>query len=510
MDFLEAFHVIEERTGRLSSVQKILLSTDGSVTSLLEAVIGRRVAIETHDQRVIPADEAIALRLAIETGAQVNYREVAILDEESREVLIRATSYAPLSRLPPGVRADLLMADIPIGKILSRHKVEARREVSSITTTRAGEDASSRFRISRNEPLLNRSYLILHGGEPLLAIDEEFPYAHFIDQPHVMVEAPSRIHITLLDMHGGLSRVDGGIGIALNNPCVVIEAYPSEAVVVNGGEEWARNIVLSVADRVLAHISPGKGVGIRIHSLYAQHCGLGSGTQLALATARAITELCGETRSVPELAQISGRGGTSGIGTWAFAYGGFIIDGGHEFGAGKKKTMFSPSSSSSGVAPAPLIFRQPFPPDWRIALAIPAMQTGASGSQEQEIFSSHCPVPERDVGAICREVMVRMLPGIVEHDLDLFGSAVNAIQELGFKQVEISLRPPGIRALLTAMREAGAACAGMSSFGPSLYAIGDTNMQEVCRAAEEYMGQDTGGTVLLTSASNTGATVRSR
>ena len=31
---------------------------------------------------------------------------------------------------------------------------------------------------------------------------------------------------------------------------------------------------------------------------------------------------------------------------------------------------------------------------------------------------------------------MRMLPGIVEKDLDLFGSSINAIQELGFKKVE--------------------------------------------------------------------------
>ena len=38
--------------------------------------------------------------------------------------------------------------------------------------------------------------------------------------------------------------------------------------------------------------------------------------------------------------------------------------------------------------------------------------------------------------------MMRMLPGIVERDLDLFGSSINTIQGLGFKKVELSLQPP--------------------------------------------------------------------
>ena len=34
--------------------------------------------------------------------------------------------------------------------------------------------------------------------------------------------------------------------------------------------------------------------------------------------------------------------------------------------------------------------------------------------------------------AISHEVLVRMLPGLAERDLDLCGSAVNNIQDLGF------------------------------------------------------------------------------
>jgi len=101
-----------------------------------------------------------------------------------------------------------------------------------------------------------------------------------------------------------------------------------------------------------------------------------------------------------------------------------------------------------------------------------------------------------------------MLPGIVERDLDLFGSSVNAIQGLGFKNVELGLQPPEIPGLLGVMRSAGAAGAGMSSFGPTLYAIGDTGMQDVERAARAFMDEHGGGSTLFTSARNSGALVR--
>ena len=45
-------------------------------------------------------------------------------------------------------------------------------------------------------------------------------------------------------------------------------------------------------------------------------------------------QLHGRQLTTRELARLMGRGGTSGIGTAAFDHGGFIIDGGHRFGAG--------------------------------------------------------------------------------------------------------------------------------------------------------------------------------
>ncbi len=79
------------------------------------------------------------------------------------------------------------------------------------------------------------------------------------------------------------------------------------------------------------------------------------------------------------------------------------------------------------------------PADWKILLAIPDLPAGASGGHEADIFRRFCPVPLDEVRALTHEVMMRMLPGIVERDLDLFGSSINTIQGLGFKKVELEL-----------------------------------------------------------------------
>ena len=509
MEIAQAIREMEARVGRISPVQKFLLGTDGSVTQILESITGEKVVIRTLVQEIVPADRTAADNLSIDEGDPVNFRIVEIRTEESGEVLIYAISHTPVGRLSPEFRDDLMKADIPIGRIIRQHNIEARREILTARVLTATEEAGRRFSICKNEPLLSRQYQIIHGGKPLIFIEEQFPYNRFLDSRRVVVNTPSRVHISLIDMHGGSGRVDGGIGITLDEPGILLEAELSPVLSVSGCDPATRERIGQVVAGVLQDLGLGGSVAITIRKQYPSHIGLGSGSQLSLAVARAISELHDRHLTARELAQLVGRGGTSGIGTAAFDHGGFIIDGGHRFGSGEEKSDFRPSSSSRGISPPPVIVRHAMPDDWRILLAVPDLPPGASGGDEAAVFRCHCPVPLEDVRALTHEVMMRMLPGIVEHDLDLFGSSIDTVQGLGFKKVELGLQPYAVTGLLSTLREAGAAGAGMSSFGPAVYAVGDTGMQDLERAAQSFMAVHAGrGTTLVTAARNSGAVVR--
>jgi len=499
---------IEAAIGRLSPVQKILLGTEGSVTHLLEVITGSPIGIVTRIQKVIPADARLAGLLEITEGEPVNYRVVEIRNSKSGETLIYATSHTPLFRLPDEFRDDLMKADIPIGKIIQQHRIESRREILDARVDNADKEARTALHMFRNEPLLSREYRIIHQGQPLIRIREQFPYHQFLDERRVIIGAPSRIHLGLIDMNGASGRVDGGVGIAIEEPGTLLEAHASENLEVRGGDPGTQDMVKGIAENVLAAIHAGSRVRITLRSLCPRHVGLGSGTQLALATARAVCELYGKDIPTRELACITGRGGTSGIGTTAFGEGGFIIDGGHLFGSPGGKDAFRPSGASRGIPPAPVLARYEFPEDWKILLAIPNLPPGANGSHEADIFRSCCPVPLGEVREICHEVLMRMMPGLLERDLDLFGSSVNRIQGLGFKRVEHSLQSPHVGSLMNAMIAAGASCAGMSSFGPAVYAINDTNLPGIEHAAKACMDSLNGGKTYCTSARNDGASVR--
>ena len=506
-DIQRAIQLLEHEIGMLSPAQKILLGTDGSVTNLLEMITGGPVAITTLFQGVVPADEETSAELGIKKGEDVNHRVVKITDRQTGQVLIYAVSNTPLSRLSPSFTFDLMKADIPIGKILQKHRIEARREIARLRLLRADDTLSTVFGIFEHEPLISRQYRIIHRRKPLISIEEIFPKSNFTSESCVFVDAPSRLHVTLIDMNGSLGRVDGGIGITLDEPRTVIEARRSSRLDVRGCGEDMADRVRNAARSTLYHLGLPEGVEIIVHSTPSQHKGLGSGTAVALSVACAICRLNGLSMTAAELAALTGRGGTSGIGTAAFESGGFILDGGHSFGEHGAKKEFKPSSASAGVLPPRISACHPFPSDWQILLVTPRSLDGASRRQEIDIFAEHCPVPLDDVREVCHEIVVRMLPGLLEHDLDLFGAAINRIQHIGFKKIEVGRQPEIVPSLIQDLVEAGAACAGMSSFGPTVYAVGDGDMRTIESAAQARI-REHGGEIVITRGRNCGAQLR--
>ncbi len=506
IDIAEKIRRIENEIGHLSPLQKVLLGTDGSVTNLLEMATGHPVEVVTQIQEVTQANQETAVELGIEPGDAVNYRVVELKDGLTGETLIYAVSFTPLQRLAPDFKDDLLRADIPIGRILRRHRIESRREITDARTIPADPRLSTTFRIQRQQALLARKYRVIHNRQPLIAIEEIFPSTAFSEERRVIVNAPSRIHITLLDMNGSLGRVDGGIGIALDHPATLLDARKRDHIAVYGGDDDTRLRVGEAARATTEYLSLPGGAEITVHDAAAQHVGLGSGTALALAAGSALCSLYNRDVTIRELARVVGRGGTSGIGTAVFEQGGFVLDAGHRLGMPGGKQDFRPSAASRGIEPPPVVSRHQFPKDWRILLVTPDIGTGVHGTTEIDLFRTHCPVPLGEVRELCHEVLMRLIPGVIEHDLDAFGSAVNRIQHLGFKKVELAAQPPVVPSLMKTLVEAGAAGAGLSSFGPTVYAVGDSGMDDIIGAAKEALGE-MGGSFLLTKARNTGADV---
>ena len=84
----------KEHSKKLSNTQKILLTTDGSITAILDVLYGK-IALTTIDQHFEDADESHAKLVNVSEGDEINFREV-IMHKNGRP-LIYAISHIPLS-----------------------------------------------------------------------------------------------------------------------------------------------------------------------------------------------------------------------------------------------------------------------------------------------------------------------------------------------------------------------------------------------------------------------------
>jgi beta-ribofuranosylaminobenzene 5'-phosphate synthase len=237
--------------------------------------------------------------------------------------------------------------------------------------------------------------------------------------------------------------------------------------------------------------------------------GLGSKTQLSLAIATAITRLKNLSHLThKDLTILVERGGTSGIGWRGFKSGGFILDGGHDFGCGKEKETFLPSSASTSANPALTIVRHNIPENWRFVLIIPNVKKGAYGDEEISVFQNYAPIPSKEVNEVSHQVIMKILPGIIKNDLKCFGEGLRRIQSIGFKKIEIELQHEIVKDLIKFFEDYGLKAYGMSSFGPSVVGIVESDPEADTLLREVQKNQKNGGGhIYICKPNNTGAKI---
>ena len=174
---IEKINDLEDSYGqKFSNTQKILLTTDGSITAILDVLYGK-ISLFTIDQHFGIADESHAKLVDVNDGDEINFREV--LMHKDTQPLIYAVSHVPLGRCSDEICSDLLRADIPIGRILKNYKIESRREVNNIFIEKPNDKLKELF--GTDEDFLARDYVIIHDDEILMWIKEMFPVSYFTE-----------------------------------------------------------------------------------------------------------------------------------------------------------------------------------------------------------------------------------------------------------------------------------------------------------------------------------------
>lgn len=315
----------------------------------------------------------------------------------------------------------------------------------------------------------------------------------------VYVKTPARLHLGLIDLNGDLGRMFGGLGVGINCPNVILEAQQSERFIVAGKKA---EVVKALAKRFLEAYHIQDNVNLFVKKTIPEHVGLGSGTQLALAVAAALAKLFNVKASTQELAIVMGRGQRTSVGTAIFEHGGFVVDGGKIVKNGSCLSKLSP-----------IILRRLFPEDWRFVVAVPNISKGLAGDDENLAFKQLPQMSTEDVGKICRLIVMKLLPALIERDIKSFGDALTQIQMLvgeNFSDVQggryfRSTVAEGVEFT----RKLGAYGVGQSSWGPAFYGLFlREEAGEVQRNVQAFLEKSVGGSVFIAKANNRGAYIK--
>jgi len=309
------------------------------------------------------------------------------------------------------------------------------------------------------------------------------------------VSTPSRLHFGLFAVGHEVERSFGGVGLMVAALPTVIVASPAERFLVteksqdigkhetNNSErsEAVRKITQKWFDRFYSDYSGDRSlkleavenlpVQLEIQTATPRHSGLGSGTQLAMATGIALQSYFGLPMPKPdELAVGLGRAARSAIGTYGSFEGGLIVDRG--------------KTSDEQVSPIDL--RVDFPEHWPIAIVRvnqprskqDASSTGLHGAAEKDAFDRLPPTTEKQLIHMRSLVSQQLVPGILEENYQRFAGA---LYEFGRRSGEYFAEIQGgpyasetISTVIETVYDSGVQATGQTSWGPSVFVVGQS------------------------------------
>ncbi|MFA9516665.1 beta-ribofuranosylaminobenzene 5'-phosphate synthase family protein [Halopenitus sp. H-Gu1] len=342
----------------------------------------------------------------------------------------------------------------------------------------------------------------------------------------VRVVTGARLHFGFENLSLSHERLYGALGVAIDEPTVEIVAEPAEAIDVtieadadslcgDLPDSLCGDLVASLHADVTDYAERSRdlldvpGVSITVRSSIPRHAGLGSGTQLALATLAGVARAYDREPHVRDRAPRLGRGGRSGLGVAGFETGGFLLDTGHP------TARFTTERPPVGEWEVPAIAaRHPIPDDWRFLVVSPAVDPGRSGDAEDESIRTAVERADPDLAdRIAGIVTRRVLPAVVDGRVGAFGEAVADVGRLNgawYADEQGGVYRPPVGGIVASISDSPAVYgAGQSSWGPAVYGVTDVEhvetAREAGRAALETLGVD--GRVRIVRGRNHGAHV---
>jgi beta-ribofuranosylaminobenzene 5'-phosphate synthase len=295
----------------------------------------------------------------------------------------------------------------------------------------------------------------------------------------------SRLHLTLISMHDGGYRRNGGFGFAISEPSITVKFEKADKLEVvdyrdGGFDEAESGRMIDALKQEILQKKLSTLCKIKICGNTPSHAGFGSGTAIRLAVIEGLYLLNDYGYTNDELVAASGRGGTSGVGVHTYFHGGYSLDIGRQGGA------LTPSFVGEFQMQRASHLIDGVMPEWDVGICIPKNIATKSEMEEKKFFAATCPIEPWESYEAAYHALFGLLGGVKDGCMDTFCEAVKNIQKCRWKSAERSLYGEALMDIENSLYGYGAKAIGMSSLGPSLFFVAD-DIAAICEKAKKEL-----------------------
>lgn len=162
----------------LSVFQRILLTTNGTVTDILEAYLFEQIQLIKLSEKSVDTERNFPT-IQIEKGDPTIERSILLRGKISRRNFIYAHTVVFVNNLDEQFKQELLNTNTPIGKLWLEQRVENFKEITD-SGKEPAQELANYFCIEPDENLLFRTYVVYSQAKPTMIITEKFPESYFL------------------------------------------------------------------------------------------------------------------------------------------------------------------------------------------------------------------------------------------------------------------------------------------------------------------------------------------
>lgn len=173
----------DEEIRKLNRDLRILITTDGTLTRMLNIVANDEIVVQIINQQILNGEAVNMPDVEQLPSGRILRRNILLKGRSSGSPLVAAESLIAIDLLPLTVTTGLTTTEDPIGEVIAASCLETFKEEAKVWIRELPDWVVLAGYKSSQPRTVARRYRIITGGQPVLIITEYFLRNEFEDAP---------------------------------------------------------------------------------------------------------------------------------------------------------------------------------------------------------------------------------------------------------------------------------------------------------------------------------------